>query len=70
MPVAYNISHECPHCGNEIAVDTECPDEVTTITCRVCSRPSTFENGLYHRWLDHNIRTLQVGARASRFVHR
>lgn len=61
---------QCPQCGNELDVPAGCPEDVIEVTCRMCKRPSTFENALYRQWLDQGIKTLQVTARASRFAHR
>lgn len=65
----FDITHECPHCGHELAVDAVGADELIKVTCRVCRRPSTFEAALYRQWRDQGIQTLQVAARASRFLH-
>ncbi len=69
MREQFDIAYDCPHCGNELAIEVDGPDELIPVTCLVCGKRSTFEAGLYRRWRDQGIQTLQVGARASRFVH-
>lgn len=64
-----NVIHECPHCGQEVDVNATSADETVKVTYRRCGRPSTFEAALYRQWWDQQIRTLQVAAKASRFVH-
>jgi hypothetical protein len=69
MREIFDVIHECPHCGQEVDVNAAGPDETVKVTCRRCGRPSTFEAALYRQWWDQQIQTLQVAAKASRFVH-
>lgn len=69
MREIFDVTHECPHCGQGVDVNADGTDKSATVTCRRCGRPSTFEAALYRRWWDQQIRTLQVAAKASRFVH-
>jgi hypothetical protein len=69
MRQIFDVIHECPHCGQEVDVNAAGPDETVKVTCRRYGRPSTFEAALYRQWWDQQIQTLQVAAKASRFVH-
>lgn len=64
-----DVTRECPYCGHEVDVNAASADETVKVTCGRCGRPSTFEAAQYRQWWDQQIRTLQVAAKASRFVH-
>jgi hypothetical protein len=53
------VTHECPHCGQEVDVNVAGREETVKVTCRRCGRPSTFEAALYRQWWDQQVRTLQ-----------
>jgi hypothetical protein len=68
MRVVFDVPIDCPHCGHELDVPDR-SDDVIEVTCIACKSPSTFENASYKRWLDQAVKTLQTGARNSRFAH-